>query len=468
MTVAVLPGPQTQARDSLADELFYGGAGGGGKTALLAILALTLHQRSIIFRPTFKELREFVRQLKDFGGDAIEGSANTAELRVGRRSIELGYMQHEDDKEKYRGNPHDFLGVDEATSFTRSQIQFVCSWLRTTASGQRCRVVLTGNPPSTPEGRWIVEDFAPWLDKDYPDPAKPGELRWYVRNPDNPDEILWQKDDAPVIEPKTGRAIRPLSRTFIPALVSDNPFLGDDYFARLNAQPEPLRSQMLFGDFTIGMQDDAWQCIPTSWLRAAHQRWTAAGGTAPLHAIGLDVAYGGADATCAVERRGRWFSRPDVIRGDATDSGLKAAEFAMTKWTPGAAINVDAIGYGVACYEHLQPRAGRQNVSAIVFSEGSDATDRSGKWGFANLRAEAYWKLREALDPDRGDSLAIPPDGDLTAELTAIRYEVRGGRIVIGPKDEVKERLGRSPDRADAVVLAAWEPPKKVVSSFFA
>ena len=142
-------------------------------------------------------------------------------------------------------------------------VQFVTTWLRTTRPNQRCRVVLTGNPPSSQEGQWILEDYAPWLDRTFHDPAKPGELRWFVRDPADPSRIRWTKTSDPVKDEKTGKTIRPLSRTFIPALLKDNPRLGDDYYARLNAQPEPLRSQMLYGDFSIGLQDNAWQVIPT-------------------------------------------------------------------------------------------------------------------------------------------------------------------------------------------------------------
>jgi hypothetical protein len=51
------PGPQTAAYDSAADILLYGGAAGGGKTDLLIGLALTQHQRSVIFRRHYVDLR---------------------------------------------------------------------------------------------------------------------------------------------------------------------------------------------------------------------------------------------------------------------------------------------------------------------------------------------------------------------------------------------------------------------------
>jgi hypothetical protein len=75
-----------------------------------------------------------------------------------------------------------------------------------------------------------------------------------------------------------------------------------------------------------------------------------------------------------------------------------------------------------------------------------------------NLRAAAYWRLREALDPVNGSTIALPPDAELLADLCAPTWHLdRGsGKVQIEDKDEVKKRLGRSPDCADAVVLAWW------------
>src|SRR5690606_26984276 len=75
---------------------------------------------------------------------------------------------------------------------------------------------------------------------------------------------------------------------------------------------------------------------------------------------------------------------------------------------------------------------------------------------FVNLRSELYWKLRESLDPENPNALALPPDGKLSNQLTSIRYKIvdSGGRIKIESKDEMKSRGMKSPDRADALMLA--------------
>jgi hypothetical protein len=181
-------------------------------------------------------------------------------------------MQHEDDKKDWQGRPHDFYGFDEPTELTKSQYQFVIGWLRTERSDQRTRVILAGNPPIDQEGRWLIEEWGPWLDPDYAEPAEPGELRWYYYDDDG--RLQWQKTDDPVMI--NGKMERPTSRTFIPAGLGDNPHLSEDgrYSQRLNALPEPLRSAFRDGDFrALTRSGNPLQIIPTAWVRAAQRRW---------------------------------------------------------------------------------------------------------------------------------------------------------------------------------------------------
>ena len=67
---------------------------------------------------------------------------------------------------------------------------------------------------------------------------------------------------------------------------------------------------------------------------------------------------------------------------------------------------------------------------------------------FRNRRAEAFFTLRERLE--RGEA-ALLDDDDLLADLAATSYRFdQAGRVLLDPKDEVRRRLGRSPDRGDA------------------
>jgi hypothetical protein len=65
-----------------------------------------------------------------------------------------------------------------------------------------------------------------------------------------------------------------------------------------------------------------------------------------------------------------------------------------------------------------------------------------------------WWLFREALDPQTGDDLALPPDQELLADLCAPVWTLRSNGIQVESKQDLLKRLDRSPDRADAVILA--------------
>ena len=232
--------PQWDAILSPADEVFYGGAAGGGKTDLAIGCAIELHKRSLILRRESTQLRGII----DRSRDILNGtSAKINEIAgiwrdvPGDRQIELSGCKNEDDKRKFQGRPHDLLVFDEASEFLESQVVFIIGWARTEDPEQQVRVLSTGNPPTSAEGRWIVKRFAPWLDDTFPDKAEPGELR-YVAVIDGQEE--WVKDGAQF--EYGGETITPKSRTFIPARVTDNPYyMATGYVSQLQLLPEPLR-----------------------------------------------------------------------------------------------------------------------------------------------------------------------------------------------------------------------------------
>jgi hypothetical protein len=112
-------------------------------------------------------------------------------------------------------------------------------------------------------------------------------------------------------------------------------------------------------------------------------------------------------------------------------------------------------GYGGSIYERLV-----ENEIDVKGFKGSEALDRRTHdklLGFKNKRTEAYWRFREALDPDQpnGSPIMLPDDRFLVADFTAPTFRLSGERSSSSrEKEDVVARLGRSTDRGDAVVMA--------------
>lgn len=452
--------PQVMAYVSEADVLYFGGAAGGGKSDLLEGLALTAHKKSIIFRREFVQLRELIDRSAELLANT-KARYNQTFTRwtgiPGGRQLEFGAVQHEKFREKYKGRPHDFIGFDEIADFPEDVFRFLCAWNRSVDENQRCRIVCAGNPPFNPEGQWVISYWAPWLSPDHPNPAKPGELRYFVRMGGEEVEV---PDGQPV--KYKDELLKPASRTFIPAFLSDNPFLRDtNYEVVLQSLPEPLRSQLLFGDFLVEKPDRPQQVIPTEWVRAAQQRWRdREPPDLAVSVAGVDVSRGGKDKTEIARKAGNYFYELLSYPGEAVPDGPTCAALVVSELGlhEGAecAIHLDIIGVGSSVYDILQ--AEDYDVVPVNFAEGSRATDKSGQLKFRNIRAEAYWRLREDLDPTSGLDLALPASDELLADLTAPLWTITTRGITVESKEEIRKRLHRSPGKGDAIVLANFEP----------
>lgn len=205
------------------------------------------------------------------------------------------------------------------------------------------------------------------------------------------------------------------------------------------------------------------QLIPLAWVEAAHHRWleweaqgkplrTPGGSWIDPLRLGVDVAGMGVDSTVYLRRYG-WIVSELAAFGQSDHMATAGHVVSILEAEPEAIALLDTIGEGAGVYSRL--RELRQPVESVKFSEGAEnLRDLTGERKFLNLRAYCYWAVRDALDPKLGGKLALPPVDELTQDLTAPQWTRNSqGKIVLQPKDEIRLRLGRSPDYGDALAL---------------
>lgn len=454
-----LPGPQLLASMSKADVVGFGGAAGGGKSDWLLGTALTRHTKSLIMRQEAVQLPGLIQRAAELIGsrDGYNGQDKIWRIPGTQKIMTFGHATHPDDWEKYQGRARDFLGLDEASNFLESVVRALMGWVRTTDPNQQCQVGMAFNPPTKAEGRWIVDFFGPWLDPTHFAPAMPGELRYFAMIDGQEVEM---PDGSPFLH--KGELIRPRSRTFIPSRINDNPFLmNTGYRDTLQSFPEPLRSQMLYGDFMAGVMDDAYQVIPTAWVQAAMDRWTDKPVRPPMDSMGVDVARGGGDQTVICCRHGWWFNRLIALPGSATPNGHDVATEVMKVRRDEAVIHLDVIGVGASPYDIINTDY-RAQIVGIDARNSATGTDKTGKLRFKNVRSQMWWRMRELLDPASNNDIQLPPDKDLMKELCAPTWTYGDSSVIrVASRDDIIDRVGYSPDRATAVVQAAFETPKR-------
>ena len=165
---------------------------------------------------------------------------------------------------------------------------------------------------------------------------------------------------------------------------------------------------------------------------------------------GLDVARHGDDLSALAIRHGRAVLEVKTIRIDDTMRLAEwlAHEYRMANPKPDR-IYIDVTGIGWGVYDRAK------QLALPVYP--ADTAQASVHPNYRNKRAEMYFRFKE--DHIHGGG-SLPKDKDLMMELLAIEYEheERTGKIKLVPKEKIKEVLGRSPDRADAVALTYFDP----------
>lgn len=191
--------------------------------------------------------------------------------------------------------------------------------------------------------------------------------------------------------------------------------------------------------------------IPLSWAETAARRSAENPPTdndLPIE-LGVDVARYGGDETVIAVRHGSKHTRTERFRGQDLMQTVNTV-VAITNEERASAIKVDGVGVGGGVVDRLS----ELGLPVVDVNVGQAASDPEQ---FPNLRAELWWMFRNRLDPNAKpeDQVSIMQDDELLSQLSAPQYSFDSrGRVVVERKEDMARRGIKSPDIADAVILA--------------
>lgn len=209
---------------------------------------------------------------------------------------------------------------------------------------------------------------------------------------------------------------------------------------------------MVLGEYPVAGE---MQLISSAWINAARARFDVYvaehGMKAPVGVkaiLGQDVAEMGKDSNVACLRYGGYVAPMETWGGvDVLVTGDRAVNIYRDTGAERACVDATGIGSGVA------PHMSRAGCHAVGVKVASSPTYKLERGEFRTLRDQLWWEVREWLRTDTGAML--PPDERLIEELTIPTYapDKRSRKITVMEKATMREKLGRSPDRADALCL---------------
>lgn len=244
------PGPQTEFLRATELEVLYGGAAGGGKSyAMIADPMRYFHNGNfvgLLLRRTNDELRELVRETQKLYPKVFQGAKwnqqKSSWTFPSGAEFWMSYLDRDDDVMRYVGQAFCWIGMDELTQYPTSYAyEFLKSRLR--SSDPQLQKSLSMRATTNPGGPGHA-----WVKKMFVDPAVPGTPFW-ARDMETGEVIVYP--DNYRNEELRGKPIS--KRLFIPARLSDNPYLYDDgtYEKNLLTLPEAQRRKLLDGDWSV-------------------------------------------------------------------------------------------------------------------------------------------------------------------------------------------------------------------------
>jgi hypothetical protein len=382
--------------------------------------------------PTFPQVRailwRYIRRLHTAG--QLPGRVNQTEWLIDEELCAFGRKPSDHDESGFQGihAEHVLVILDEACGIP-PQLWIAADALTTNAG---CRMLAIGNPDNPasqflkvnrPGTGWNVIHISAFDSPNFTGEPVPDELRRVLVGPE------W-------VEEKRRE-------------------WGED---------NPLYRSKVLGEFSLDAPNQVVRQSDLATCRLDLETPYTPAELLPVE-LGVDVG-GGGDETVIRERRGVRAGREWRARTDRPEVIAPMVLMAIRE-TGATCVKVDSIGVGFGLVGELRNAAARgEHDAQIVAVNVAEAASEPKR--FANLRAEMWWEVGRGLCERRGWDLSRMDNADTTcAQLLEPRWDVdKTGRIRVEPKEDIIDRSGRSPDNADALLLAFLSQMDKTTDYF--
>jgi PBSX family phage terminase large subunit len=408
--------------DNKTSEICFGGGVSGGKSYLLCLSIATMAiqysgTRYILGRSVLHTLKQttlvtLFQVLKDMGLTpdkhfTYNGQDNTVKLLNDSIIIlkNLEYTPSDPNYERLQGYEVTAIGVDEASQISETCYNILKSRIRYKLTDYNLipKIILTCNPGNNYIKRLF---YIPFQDNTLPE-----------------------------------------SKVFIQSLITDNPYVSQDYIDMLQTLPAEQKKRLLYGDwfFTdeIGKLFDYDDIVNASYKNAPNP--------ADKKYISIDVARFGNDTSIAIVWVG--LTVIEIVRYkkiDTVELSNNIKELIAKHGIHPSQVIADSDGLGVSVVD---------NIKCTPFVNNSSPLH---KQNFGNLKSQCYVKLSDMIREGKIsinvlDSAIVE---ELTQELLTVRLKDvdKDNKIQVISKDEQKKVLGKSPDLSDALMFRMyWE-----------
>lgn len=382
---------------------------------------------------------------------SLPGEVLTVEWKMDGNVVADGFSPADHDETAVQGvhAPHLLVVVDEAGGIGPT----LGRALESVMTGGHTRMLVLGNPPTDAEDTWFEQVCNSSLFNVIPIGA------YDTPNFTGEDAGLCSACP-PEVEPH-GVATHLVDHEWV-----------DDVIAEFGAE-SPFVQARVFARFPKGAPN---KVLPTAWVESAMVNETP--GASRVIRLGVDVASDGGDEFVVAWADGMVGSIRYTASGAVNQNAVDVAAVVLNQIHDAerahadrglddrVRVKVDTIGVGWGVVSILQRWGDERKHRAVIVPVNVAERPRDAS-KFASQRAEMWWNMRVLLQPRQGadgpvQDVALNVQRREFAQLTAPLYRSdSAGRIVVESKVEMKRRGVNSPDRAEALLLAFFEPPSR-------